>query len=225
MSSPLLPLPRARAAVIQSHSSQNPLVSPHLTLQRRDRFVATAELLLAAPDQVATALKMPESSTIAVFSAGPDLFASPLAERVGRRGLVYSLELTDELVQPLARRPSAGYVRVPHNETGRIPLANDSVDIALWAFAFSTLGHVAGMLMETRRILRPGGRLAVIDWIRREENCGPRRDDRVSSATCERCLSASGFGLIDQRSLNASHYLVVGRRPLTGSLPSALESA
>jgi SAM-dependent methyltransferase len=213
-----------KLAVIQSHGSQQTLNS-HLTVKRRDRFVATAELLLAAPEQVASALKMPDSSIVAVFSAGPDLFASPFAERVGRRGLVYSLELTDELVHPVARRPVSGYVRVPHNESGRIPLANDSVDIALWAFAFSTLGHVAGMLMETRRILRPGGRLAVVDWIRREESCGPRRDDRVSSATCERCLAASGFGLIDQRSLNASHYLVVGRRPLTDSRPSALESA
>jgi len=211
--------------VIQSHGSvrsQSPNAS--LTLQRRDRFVATAELLLAAPEQVAAALKLPESSIVAVFSAGPDVFASPLAERVGRRGLVYSLELTDELVNPLARRVS-GYVRLPHNETDRIPLANDSVDVAIWAFAFSTLAHVVGMLSETRRILRPGGRLAVVDWIRREESCGPRRDARVSSATCERCLSASGFGLVDARSLNPSHYMVVGRRPLTDSFPNARESA
>ena len=140
-------------------------------------------------------------------------FALPLVERVGKHGKVYSLELSDEVARP-PQIPVPGLIRMRHRENGRLPLPDESVDVALWAFAFRTLGHVASMLEETRRILRPGGRLAVVDWIRQEESFGPIRDDRVSAATCERCLAAGGFGLVGQRALNASHYLIVGRRPV-----------
>ena len=184
-----------------------------MNLQRWERFGSTTEALLAAPENVVTELNLPESGVVAVFSAGPDLFASAVSERVGKRGLVYSLELTDEPMPAPPPRPVPGYLRMRQKESGQLALADESVDLALWAFAFRTLSHVASMLAETRRILKPGGRLAVVDWIRREEPLGPRRDDRVSAATCERCLAASGFGLIAQRAINGSHYLVVGRRP------------
>jgi SAM-dependent methyltransferase len=166
-----------------------------------------------APEQVVAELNVQQESVVAVFGADPDLFALPLVERVGKHGKVYSLELSDDVARP-TQMTVPGLVRMRHRENGRLPLADESVDVALWAFAFRTLGHVASMLDETRRVLRPGGRLAVVDWIRQEESFGPLRDDRVSAATCERCLAAGGFGLVGQRALNASHYLIVGRRPL-----------
>jgi SAM-dependent methyltransferase len=222
----LLPRLLHRRPVIYPYRTlQEPSTSRRVNLQRWERFGSTTELLLSAPDRLVTELNVPESTVVAVFSTGPDVFASPLSERVGPRGLVYSLELSDEIVTRPATRPVPGYSRIRQQDDGRLPLPDECVDLALWAFAFRTVGHVANMLSETRRILRPGGRLAVVDWIRQEESCGPRRDDRVSAATCERCLAASGFGLIAQRALNASHYLVVGRRPVGNAGALAVRSA
>jgi len=184
-----------------------------VNLQRWEQNGA-GELPLAAPERLVAELNLQPSTTVAVFGAGPDAFAIPIAEQVGPHGKVYSLELSDEVGVRSPQRYVPGLVRMRHRENGRLPLADESVDVALWAFAFRTLRHVAGMLDETRRVLRPGGRLAVIDWIRQEEPSGPLRDDRVSAATCERCLAAGGLGLVGQRALNGSHYLIVGRRPL-----------
>lgn len=161
---------------------------------------------------------------VAVFGPAPELFSLPLSGRVGPGGIVYSVELSDEVITHPTHRSMPGHVRMRHKENGRLPLPDESVDLALWAFAFRTLGHVGSMLAETRRVLRPGGRLAVVDWIRQEETFGPLRDDRVSAATCERCLAAGGFGLMGQRSLNASHYLIVGRRPLGDAGSTGWES-
>jgi len=185
-----------------------------MNFERWERFSSTTEMLLSAPERLVAELDPPESSVVAVFGAGPDIFASSISERVGPRGLVYSLQLTDDVVTRQMVRPVPGYVKMIHKESDRLPVIDESVDLAVWAFAFRTLGHVASMLEETRRVLRPGGRLAVVDWIRQEESRGPRRDDRVSAAMCERCLAAAGFGLVGQRVLNSSHYLVIGRRPL-----------
>jgi SAM-dependent methyltransferase len=199
-------------------------ISLRVNLQRWERVAPAIELPHSAPERLVAELNVPQSAVVAVFSPDPDPFAVPLAARLGAHGLVYSVELSDEINGRPPQRSSPGHIRIRHKENGRLPLPNESVDLALWAFAFRTLGHVGSMLTETRRVLRPGGRLAVVDWIRQEESFGPIRDDRVSAATCERCLAAGGFGLVGQRALNSSHYLIIGRRPLGDAGSAAWDS-
>lgn len=185
-----------------------------MNLQRWEQLGSTVEIPPSAPERLLAELEVPSSAVVAVFGPSPDFFALPLAARIGSHGMVHSVELSDEISTKPMQRSIPGHVRIRHKENGRLPLSDESVDLALWAFAFRTLGHVGSMLDETRRILRPGGRLAVVDWVRQEESFGPLRDDRVSAAMCERCLAAGGFGLVGQSQLNASHYLIVGRRPV-----------
>jgi SAM-dependent methyltransferase len=196
-----------------------------MNLQRWEQLGSTVELPPSAPERLLAELDVPTSAaTVAVFGPSPDFFALPLAARIGSHGMVYSVELSDEVSpRTAAQRSIPGHTRIRQKDNGHLPLPNESVDLALWAFAFRTLGHVGSMLEETRRVLRPGGRLAVVDWIRQEESFGPLRDDRVSAAICERCLAAGGFGLVGQRDLNGSHYLIIGRRPM-GSAGTGWES-
>jgi SAM-dependent methyltransferase len=208
--------------VIQPLLSREDLpISLRMNLQRLERLGPPHDPPLGTPDRIIAELNVPESANVAVFGAGPDVFASAFADHLGLHGTVYSFELSDEIgVRPSYRPPewsSRGYLTMRHKENGRVPLSDESVDLVIWAFVLRTIGHVACLLDETRRILRPGGRVAVADWIRQDESCGPRRDERVSAATCERCLAAGGFGLIGQRALNGSHYIVIGRRPVGGA--------
>lgn len=205
--------------MIQSALSREDLpISLRMNLQRLERLGPSHEPSLGTPERIIAELNVAESAVVAVFGGGPDVFASAFADHVSLHGTVYSFELSDELGVGSAHRPpewtSRGYLRMRHRENGRVPLTDECVDLVVWAFVLRTLGHVSSMLEETRRILRPGGRLAVADWIRQDEMNGPRRDDRVSAATCERCLAAGGFGLVGQRALNHSHYIVIGRRPV-----------
>jgi SAM-dependent methyltransferase len=208
--------------VIQPLLSREDLpISLRMNLQRLERLGPPHDPPLGTPDRIIAELNVPESASVAVFGGGPDVFASAFADHLGLHGTVYSFELSDEIgVRPSYRPPewtSRGYLTMRHKENGRVPLSDESVDLVIWAFVLRTIGHVACLLDETRRILRPGGRVAVADWIRQDESCGPRRDERVSAATCERCLAAGGFGLIGQRALNGSQYIVIGRRPVGGA--------
>ncbi len=138
---------------------------------------------------------------------------------MGSRGVVYSVALSDDAVAMPAQRPVFGHVKLRHRDNDRLPFTDSSLDLVLWAFTLRTVAHMSRMLSETKRVLRPGGRFAVADWIRQDEAVGPLRDDRISAATCQRCLTAGGFGVLGELMLNASHYVVVGRRPFADMAP------
>lgn len=184
-----------------------------MNISRWEQLTAKVELPTSTAERLAAALNAAPSAAVAVVGAEPEAFGKSIASRMGSRGVVYSIALSDDVVPVPEQRPVFGHVKLVHRDNERLPFADASIDLVLWAFTLRTVGHVTRMLSETKRVLRPGGRFAVADWIRQDEAFGPLRDDRVSAATCQRCLTAGGFGLLGQLMLNASHYLVIGRRP------------
>ncbi|MEO7086263.1 MAG: methyltransferase domain-containing protein [Gemmatimonadaceae bacterium] len=169
---------------------------------------------LDAPEHLAEELDVRQHGIVAVIGSSPERYALPLVPRVGTNGIIYSLDASDpSIVRPALDLPSQ--IRVRHSSRDLLPLPDHSVDLALLAFVLRQIAHLRTMLTEIRRVLRPGGRIAVADWIRQEEREGPTREERVSAATCERWLAAIGFGLLGQRALNRSQYLIIGRRPMT----------
>jgi ubiquinone/menaquinone biosynthesis C-methylase UbiE len=185
-----------------------------INIQRWENIRGADRLPPDAPEHLIDELGVREHGSVAVIGARLDLFALPLASRVGTEGVVYALDSSDDVIPRFVHGDLPPQVRVRQTDRNRLALADQSVDLVLLAFVFRQIAHVATMLAEIRRVLRPGGRIAVADWIRQEENVGPVREERVSAATCERCLAAVGFGLIGQRVLNSSHYLIIGRRPI-----------
>jgi ubiquinone/menaquinone biosynthesis C-methylase UbiE len=168
---------------------------------------------LDAPEHLVEELDVRQHGVVAVIGSSPERYALPLVPRVGASGIIYSLDSSDDAI---ARMPEQlpSQIRVRHSSRDHLPLPDHSVDLALLAYVLRQIAHLRTMLTEIRRVLRPGGRIAVADWIRQEEHVGPTREERVSAATCERWLAAIGFGLIGQRALNRSQYLIIGRRPM-----------
>lgn len=190
-----------------------------MNFSRWEQLTAKVELPSSTAERLAAALNAPPSAAVAVVGAEPEAFGQSIASRMSSRGVVYSIALSGDAVQSPEQRPVFGHVKLRHHDQERFPFADASIDLVLWAFTLRTVGHVTRMLAETKRVLRPGGRFAVADWIRQDEAVGPLRDDRISAATCQRCLTAGGFGLLGQLMLNTSHYLVIGRRPFTDLAP------
>jgi SAM-dependent methyltransferase len=111
--------------------------------------------------------------TILELAAGPGDTGHEVAALVGDEGCLISTDFSPEMVG-VARRggEELGLRNVDYRtmDAERLELEDDSVDGVICRFGFMLMADPAAALAETRRVLRPGGRLVLSVWATPEQN-------------------------------------------------------
>lgn len=184
-----------------------------------ERLVSAERRKLLDPDVLVASLGIAPGDVVADIGAGPGFFTLPLAERVGAEGRVHALDVSPEMLATLRSRGIPPQVDARLMEERHVTLPDASVDLALLAFVFHELDAPAEVLRDIRRVLRPGGRLALLEWVPKAEEIGPPLAERIPLDEAERRLTTAGFGVTERRSLNRSQYLLLATSP--GPAPAA----
>jgi arsenite methyltransferase len=110
---------------------------------------------------IRAALALQPGERVLDIGSGPGLLATEMAEEVGADGGVHGIDPSDSMLA-IARRhdPRVDY------RTGdalALPFPDEHFDVAVCTQVYEYVEDVAGALAEARRVLRPGGRLLVLD--------------------------------------------------------------
>ena len=111
--------------------------------------------------------------TVLELAAGPGDTGFAAAALVGASGRLISTDLSPGMVEVARRRAAElGLRNVEHRvvDAERIELEDDSVDGVICRWGYMLMADAAAALAETRRVLRPGGRLALAVWGAAERN-------------------------------------------------------
>ena len=111
-------------------------------------------------------LRLRAGERVVDIGSGPGLLASELAEAVGLDGAVTGVDPSESMLRlAAARRPAEGAapLELRAGDALALPLADASVDVAVSTQVYEYVDDMPAALAEARRVLRPGGRLLVLD--------------------------------------------------------------
>jgi ubiquinone/menaquinone biosynthesis C-methylase UbiE len=111
--------------------------------------------------------------TVLELAAGAGDTGFEAAALVGGRGRLISSDISAAMLEAARRRGvELGVENVEYRliDAERIDLEDDSVDGVLCRFGYMLMADPGAALAETRRVLRPGGRLALAVWGAPERN-------------------------------------------------------
>ena len=114
-----------------------------------------------------------QGQTVLELAAGIGETGFEAARAIGEEGRLITSDFSPAMLAAAERRgEELGLTNVDYRvlDAERIELDDDSVDGALCRFGFMLVPDVAAALAETRRVLRPGGRLALAVWGDPERN-------------------------------------------------------
>ena len=158
-----------------------------------------------------------EGTVLLDAACGEGRYATPLAGRVGDRGLVYAIDLWEEgivLLKAAIGKEGVLNIRPLVADVCRTTLEDNAVDAVLMATVIHDLaqaGTAEGALAEARRVLRPDGRLWAVEFLKIDGPPGPPRQVRISREELRRM--AAPFGFREEKSVGTGPvtYLTVFR--------------
>jgi ubiquinone/menaquinone biosynthesis C-methylase UbiE len=134
------------------------------------------------PGEVMAALGLARGQVAGEIGAGTGYFALRMARAVGEEGAVFAAEVEPEILGALRERvEQSGAVNVvPVLGLPSDPLLpRAAFDLLLAVNVFHHVEDRVGLLRRLMRTLKPGGRIANIDFHRRELPVGPPPDHKL----------------------------------------------
>ena len=161
------------------------------------------------PHEVIEALKLKRDARIADIGAGTGYFTMRLAHVVPA-GKVYAVDLEPDMVKHLAARAKraqlANVVAVQAStDDARLP---EKVDLILMVDTYHHIDDRHRYFAKLRDSLKPGGRIAIIDFTL-DSDIGPPPRARVSPDRVKSELTAAGYKLADEQTFLENQYFLV----------------
>jgi demethylmenaquinone methyltransferase / 2-methoxy-6-polyprenyl-1,4-benzoquinol methylase len=115
-------------------------------------------------------VQVPSGGRALDICCGTGDLAILLARRVGSRGSVLGVDFSEEMLQIARRRAAAAGVaavcRFAQADAEGLAVSGTAFDVATMGFGLRNVVHPETALREACRALRPGGRLAVLEFSR-----------------------------------------------------------
>jgi ubiquinone/menaquinone biosynthesis C-methylase UbiE len=157
------------------------------------------------------ALELHQGNTFLDLACGKGHYSIAASQYVGEEGLIYAMDLWKEgidlLLEQIAEKGIKTIQTIVGDITGRIEIESRTIDVCLMATILHDLveaNTVNQTLNEVRRMIRPKGILAVMEFKQIKGPPGPPIQIRLSADEVEKIVTPYGF--INEKVLEVGPY-------------------
>lgn len=169
---------------------------------------------LVDQEKVLAELNLQKNHNVLDVASGAGNYSLAIAEALGGNGMVYAFDLWKDGVDELNRRRDARNLQniktAVTDVSKEIPLQASAIDVCLIATALHDLvedGTGDGALKEIARVLKPGGRLVVVEFRKMDGPPGPPKHIRLSPVELDELVVP--FGYEKEHTVEAGDYTYV----------------
>ncbi len=153
-----------------------------------------------------------EGMKVGDFGAGSGHYARAAAAIVGHSGKVYAIDVQEDVLKHLKLNTHERHEHIIDviwgdiEKPGGTHLRDASLDAVVLANTLFQIEHRDGLLGELRRVLKPGGKLMVVDWAGSYGGMGPSQEQVVPEHAMEELFITGGFHKVKSFRAGPHHY-------------------
>ncbi len=162
-----------------------------------------------------------EGMKVADFGSGSGHYAKAAAAIVGSGGKVYAVDVQEEVLKHARQNTHQGHHHIIDvvwgdiERKGGTKLRDASMDAVILANTLFQVENRAGLTDEIKRVLKPEGKLLVIDWTHSHGGMGPHHEIVVSESQALQIFEDAGFKKEKSFSAGPHHYGIIFSRTTT----------
>lgn len=159
------------------------------------------------PKNTLKRLGFKEGSVLCDIGAGTGIFSFPAAEI--SQNDIYALDVSDSMLELLEERKKSRGVRnlkIKKVENNILPVADNTCDLAIMITVLHHVEDKKFMFSEIGRVLKPGGKLTIVEFYKREAEMGPPKNIRISEDELIEIGKENGLEVISEYSFGENFY-------------------
>lgn len=183
--------------------------------KKRRKLDSEERRRILPPFETLKKVSLQEGDVMADIGCGIGYFSVPASEIVGPQGLIYAMDILPEMLEEVDNKASEqGLANIKTVQTAE----NDfkiKAETVTYGFISNVLHEArdkTSFLAETKRILANQGRLAIVEWQKKEADFGPPVDHRLAMREIEQMLQDQGFCNIRGIELGEHFYAVLAQK-------------
>jgi len=187
---------------------------------RKGNASSFAHAGFAHPQRTIASLGIQTGMHVADFGAGSGAYVFALAEELQGSGRIYVVDIQKDLLRRVlneSHRRGFNNVEILWGDleaSKGSKIANDELDLVIVSNLLFQVDDKRAVINEGARILRPDGRLVVIDWSESFGGLGPTRESIVTKDVVREIAQNAGLSFAKEFAPGAHHYGLIFKKPI-----------
>ena len=168
-------------------------------------------------DEIQRRLPLEPHKVIVDLGAGTAFFSVAFLERFNPE-TIYACDLSETMIQWIRENVCPAHPRIKAIQTreSAVPLDDGVSDLIFMIALHHELENPSRFMDEAFRLLKPGGQVLIVDWLRKQMTEGPPVEIRCLPETVRVQLTQAGFIRVRVHPNLTKHFMVTGEKDKEG---------